>query len=66
LALGARQRDASTRSSYPCSDRAEAKIIVANTRNRDEQRHVCIIDRRPALSSGVAYSLVTKVEASRW
>jgi hypothetical protein len=41
-------------------------MIATNTRNRDEQRNVRIIDRRPALSSGVAYSLMTKAEASRW
>ena len=50
----------------PCSDRAEADMVATNARNRDEQRNVRIIDRKPALSSGVVYSLMTKEEASRW
>src|SRR5256885_5162881 len=51
---------------FPCSDQAEADIVATNARNRDEQRNVRIIDRKPALSSGVVYSLLTKEEASRW
>jgi hypothetical protein len=50
----------------PCADRAEAEIVAANARNRDEQRNVRILNRKPALSSGVVYSLMTKEEASRW
>jgi hypothetical protein len=50
----------------PCSDRTEADIVATNARNRDEQRNVRIIDRKPPLSSGVVYSLMTKEEASRW
>ncbi len=37
-----------------------------NARNRDEQRNVRILDRTPALSSGVLYSLMTKENAARW
>lgn len=50
----------------PCTDRAEAEIVAANARNRDEQRNVRILDRLPALSSGVVYSLMDKAEAPRW
>jgi len=50
----------------PCADRAEAEVVAANARNRDEQRHVRIIDHPPALSSGVIYSLMDKADAARW
>ncbi len=50
----------------PCANRAEAEVVATNARNRDEQRNVRIMDRTPALSSGVIYSLMDKAEASRW
>jgi hypothetical protein len=50
----------------PCADRAEADVVATNARNRDEQRNVRIVDRAPALSSGVIYSLMTREEAPRW
>ncbi len=50
----------------PASDRTEAEIVATNARNRDEQRNVRILDRKPALSSGVIYTLMDKVNASRW
>lgn len=50
----------------PATDRAEAEVVAANARNRDEQRNVRILDRTPALSSGVIYSLMDKADAARW
>jgi len=50
----------------PAADRGEAETVAANARNRDEQRNVRILDRRPALSSGVIYSLMSKADAARW
>ncbi len=50
----------------PCADHTEADIVATNARNRDEQRNVRIMDRKPALSSGVIYSLMLKEEAGRW
>ncbi len=50
----------------PAADRDEAEIVAANARNRDEQRNVRILDRTPALSSGVVYSLMDKASAARW
>lgn len=50
----------------PATDHAEAEVVAANARNRDEQRNVRILDRAPALSSGVIYSLLTRDDASRW
>lgn len=40
--------------------------MAANARNRNEQRNVRIIDRTPALSSGVVYSLMDRDTAPRW
>jgi len=50
----------------PCADHTEADIVATNARNRDEQRNVRILDRKPALSSGVMYSLMTKEDGGRW
>jgi len=50
----------------PATDRDEAEVVAANARNRDEQRNVRILDRTPALSSGVIYSLMDKADAARW
>jgi hypothetical protein len=50
----------------PASSREEAEIVATNARNRDEQRNVRILDRMPALSSGVVYSLLDKASAARW
>jgi len=50
----------------PCTDQAEADVVATNARNRDEQRNVRVLDHKPALSSGVIYSLMLKEEAGRW
>ncbi len=50
----------------PCTDQSEADIVATNARNRDEQRNVRIMDHKPALSSGVIYSLMDRESAARW
>ncbi len=50
----------------PCASHEEAEVVAVNARNRDDQRHVRILDRTPALSSGVVYSLMDRETAARW
>jgi len=45
----------------PVASRDEADVVATNARNRDEQRNVRILDRTPALSSGVLYTLLRLV-----
>ncbi len=47
------------------ASRAEADVVATNARNRDEQRNVRIINRTPALSSGVLYTLMDRESAAR-
>jgi len=50
----------------PVASRDEADVVATNARNRDEQRNVRILDRTPALSSGVIYTLMDRESAARW
>jgi len=50
----------------PVASRDEADVVATNARHRDEQRNVRIIDRMPALSSGVLYTLMDRESAARW
>jgi hypothetical protein len=50
----------------PYASHEEAEVVAVNARNRDDQRHVRILDRTPALSSGVVYSLMDRETAARW